>query len=133
MCIAFGFGANSLLDAMGKQLLMSRPSEVAKLLQELGTSADEVALALKLTGIQGVRNTVRLLNPIVRYVEHQVPDVWNLNVMTGASLSMNFRDGGKADVALPEAVGQFLAAFNRGAYPELELPPDKGSSGIASN
>jgi hypothetical protein len=104
---------------------MREPTEVAKMLRELGTNADEVALALRVMSIQGVRNTVRLLNPIVRYCEKNVPDVWNLNVMAGDTLSMTFRDGRKAEVALPEAVRQFLDAFNRGVYPELELPPEK--------
>jgi hypothetical protein len=105
---------------------MREPTEVAKMLHELGTSADEVALALRVTGIQGVRNTVRLLNPIVRYCEKNVADVWNLNVMAGDTLSMTFRDGRKAEVTLPDAVRQFLDAFNRGVYSELELPPEKG-------
>ena len=102
---------------------MSQPSDVAKLLQDLGPSAAEVASALRVKGVQGVRNTVRALNPIVRYLEAQVTDAWNLNVIPGDTLSMNFRDGRKGTVALPEAVMQFLEAFNRGAYPELELPP----------
>ena len=102
---------------------MSQPSDVAKLLQDLGPSAAEVASALRVKGVQGVRNTVRALNPIVRYLEAHVTDAWNLNVVPGDTLSMNFRDGRKGTVALPEAVKQFLEAFNRGAYPELELPP----------
>jgi hypothetical protein len=105
---------------------MSRPSEVAKLLQGLGDTADEVATSLKVRGIQGVRNTVRRLNPIVRYIESLVADAWNLNVITGDTLSMNFRNGGKGEVALPQGVRRFLKAFNDGAYSELELPPQKG-------
>ena len=102
---------------------MNRPSEVAKLLRGLGNTADEVAASLRLRGIQGVRNTVRRLNPIVRYIESVVVDAWNSNVTTGDTLSMNFRDGGKTEVALPQAVRQFLKAFNNGVYAELELPP----------
>src|SRR5262249_49464199 len=104
---------------------MSPPSDVAKLLQELGPSADQVASTLRVKAIQGVRNTVRLLNPIVRYIESQVADVWNLNVITGETLSMTLRDGRKEEVALTEAVKQFLKAFNQGAYADLELPPEK--------
>ncbi|HLJ94424.1 MAG TPA: hypothetical protein VKU02_14655 [Gemmataceae bacterium] len=102
---------------------MTQPSEVAKLLQDLGNTASEVALALKLKGIQGVRHTVRALNPIVRYIEAQAVDAWNLNILQGSLLSMNFRDGRKGTIALPEPVKQFLDAFNQGAYPELEAPP----------
>jgi len=78
-------------------------------------------------GIQGVRNTVRRLNPIVRYVESKVSDAWNVNVTTGDTLRMDFRDGGKAEVGLPQTVRRFLKAFNSGAYSELELPTQKGS------
>ena len=102
--------------------VMSEPNDVANVLQGLGNSADEVATALKVAGTRGVRNTVRLLNPIVRFVEAQVRDTWNLNIISGDTLSMNFRSGGKGKVALPEAVKQFLHAFNHGAYAELELP-----------
>ena len=102
---------------------MSQASDVAKLLQDLGNTPAEVASALRVKGIQGVRNTVRTLNPVVRYVLSLAADVWNLNIVEGNTLSMNFRDGRKRTVALPGAVKQFLDAFNRGAYPELELPP----------
>jgi hypothetical protein len=105
---------------------MSRPNEVAKLLRELGNTADEVANSLRVTGIQGVRNTVRRLNPIVRYIESRVSDAWNLNVTTGDTLRMDFRDGGKAEVGLPQSIKRFLKAFNNGAYPDLELPPQNG-------
>ena len=100
---------------------MIRANEVARLLQELGNTADEVALALRVKGIQGVRNTVRFLNPIVHYVQSQIADAGNLHVIKGETLSMNFRNG-EGEVSLPEAVKQFLAAFNSGAYPELEIP-----------
>src|SRR5438093_7918356 len=102
---------------------MTQPSDVAKLLQDLGQTPTEVASALKDKGFQGVRHTVRTLNPIVRYVESQIADAWNINIVQGNTLSMNFRDGRKATVALPRAVQQFLESFNRGTYPELELPP----------
>ena len=104
-------------------MLMSQSSDVARLLQDLGKTPAEVASALKVKGIQGVRNTVRALNPIVRFVEPQAADIWNLNIVQGNTLSMSFRDGRKRTVTLPEAVKQFLGAFNHGAYPELELPP----------
>ena|SRR5258708_3953322 len=102
---------------------MSQASDVARLLQDLGNTQAEVASALRVKSVQGVRHTVRALNPIVRYVEPQASDAWNLNIVQGNTLSMNFRDGRKGTVALPEAVKQFLDAFNHGAYPDLELPP----------
>jgi hypothetical protein len=101
---------------------MSQSSDVAKLLQDLGNTPAEVASTLRVKGIHGVRNTVRTLNPVVRYVLSLASDVWNLNIIEGNTLSMNFRDGRKRSVTLPEAVKQFLDAFNQGAYSDLELP-----------
>jgi len=40
----------------------------------------------------------------------------------GDTLRLAFHGGGKQEVPLPEAVRQFLTAFNRRAYPQLELP-----------
>ena len=41
-------------------------AELARILKELGNTADEVAAALQAKGIKGVRNTARFLNPLVR-------------------------------------------------------------------
>jgi hypothetical protein len=90
------------------------------LLQQLGITADEVAAALKNQGIQGVRNTVRMLNPIVRFARTQVPDSLDMDLIKGDVLRIIFH-GKTEEVPLPSAVRDFLDAFNRGAYPELEI------------
>jgi hypothetical protein len=96
----------------------------ATMLNQLGQTADEVAAFLRSRNIQGVRNTVRFLNPVVRYVQGQVADARTIDVMTGDSLRILFLDGRKQEVSLPPAVKDFLDAFNRGAFPDLEMPPD---------
>ena len=90
------------------------------MLEQLGSTPDEVAASLKSRGIRGVRNTVRLLNPIVRYVETLVTDFRDIDLQTG-QLRITLLDGRKIVSPLPQAVTDFLAAFNRGDYPDLEM------------
>ena len=61
----------------------SRPL-LGQILLQLGTSADAVASTLGDKGIQGVRNTTRYLNPIVRFVQAQLQlDDYQLGVICG--------------------------------------------------
>ena len=92
------------------------------MLQDLGNTADDVAAVLKAHKIQGVRNTVRILNPIVRYIGALVPDTREMDLIEEGTLRIQFLSGSIQRVALPEAVREFLGAFNASAYPELELP-----------
>jgi hypothetical protein len=101
-------------------------AELGRILKELGNTADDVATALQAKGIKGVRNAARFLNPIVRYVQGQVKvDALGLDVIKGDILRFFFHHQRKEEVSLPQAVMQFLDAFNRGNYPELELPGDE--------
>src|SRR5262245_39883552 len=100
------------------------PTEVARLLDDLGRTADEVAATLKTQGVRGVRNTVRFLNPVVRYVSPRVAGLTTADVMRGDVLCLAIRGGRKEEVALPQAIRDFPDAFNRRAYPELELPEE---------
>ncbi len=101
---------------------MDVADDLSKMLEQMGSSADEVAATLRATGVQGVRNTVRVLNPIVRYAQNVLRlDNLDADVMTGKTFRIH--SVRKHEVALPRAVIDFLDAFNRGAYPDLELPP----------
>jgi hypothetical protein len=103
----------------------SRPSLCA-LLEQLGTTADEVAATFKAQGILGVRNTARFLNPLNRYLQTQIRQSGlSLDVMQVQRVRLVFRDGQTEEAILPEPVLQFLQAFNAGAYPELQLPGSK--------
>jgi hypothetical protein len=97
---------------------------LAHLIAELGTTPDEVASALRKKAIQGVRNTARFLNPVVRYVQSVIRvDALSVDVMTPGAIRL--RTNGSAEVAvLPKPVASFLEAFNGGKYPDLELPPE---------
>jgi hypothetical protein len=107
-------------------LAMASSHPVARLLQDLGNTADDVAAVLKAQKIQGIRNTVRMLNPIVRYVGGLVPDTRDMDLIETGTLRMTFRNGVIERVTLPEAVQEFLDAFNASAYPELELSESRG-------
>jgi hypothetical protein len=99
---------------------------VEMLLNTLGDTLDEIAAALLSHGVQGVRNTVRNLNPVVRYLApHIRVDAFYLDVMQGDRVRLTHRNGKKEETVMPEPVRQFMDAFNRGKYPELELPPEK--------
>jgi len=106
---------------------MDLQDELSMTLDRMGRTADEVAASLRTKGVQGVRNTVRLLNPVVRYVQNTLQhDNLDLDVMTGKTIRLNSGSVVRIqEVAIPEAVRQFIDAFNKGAYPDLELPHDK--------
>ena len=90
------------------------------MLRALGNTADEVASTLRTKGIQGVPNTIRHLNPIVRYVQTQIATPCGVHLVDG-KLTICFVDGQEKDEIVPPAVQEFLEAFNRGEYRELLL------------
>jgi hypothetical protein len=93
---------------------------------QLGTTPDQVGDALRARGIRGVRNTARFLNPIVRYAHTCVTDAYSIDLTQPDRLRIVFADGRTDELAVPEAVLQFLDNFHRGLYPELEMATDPG-------
>ena len=91
------------------------------MLDELGRTPDEVADSLRARGIKGVRNTVRILNPIIRYATAQSPGARSIDLILVDRLRIVFASGEVTEVPVPEAVLRFLAMFHRGAYPDLEM------------
>ena len=77
---------------------------------------------MKANGVQGVRNTVRFLHPLVRYLQSQLRVDASLDLMQRDRLRLTFGNGREEEAILPEAARQFMDGFDRGAYPELELP-----------
>jgi hypothetical protein len=92
----------------------------------LGSTPDEVADALRARGINGVRNTVRFLNPIVRYAHTKLDGVYGIDLIQGDRLRIVFADGRITEAAVPDPVQRFLDAFHRGQYPDLEMPVGPG-------
>lgn len=108
-------------------------NDLGRLLARLGDTAEAVAETLKGNDIRGVRNTVRHLNPIVRYLHrHLRIDDYELSLPHTDGhhkLSMISPDGSPTKFALPAPIDEFLTAFNRGEFPELELPARSGDVG----
>jgi hypothetical protein len=96
------------------------------MLDELGTTPDTVADALRARDIKGVRNTVRILNPIVRYVTAQTPDAMAIDLILVDRLRIVFASGESTEVPVPDAVLRFLEMFHRGEYPDLEMQTGPG-------
>jgi len=93
---------------------------------ELGTTPAEVAASLATRGVKGVRNTVRILNPIVRFLQTRLRvDATALDVIAGDKVRLRYGKGPSESAAVPQPVQQFIEEFNRGGYPELELPPEQ--------
>src|SRR5262245_28286119 len=74
------------------------------MLDELGTMPDEVTASLRAQGIKGVRNTVRILNPVVRYFTTQTPGVRVVDLILVDRLRIVFASGELTEVPVPEAV-----------------------------
>ena len=91
----------------------------------LGKNTDEVAATLRAQGVRGVPNAVRFLNPIVRYAQGRAGGNAS-GVLLDDTLTLTFPDGRVQKEPIPQAVREFLDAFNRGGYPDLVLPPDQG-------
>ena len=96
------------------------------MLDELGRMPDEIADSLRARGIKGVRNTVRILNPIVRYALAQLAGVQSADLILADRLRIEFASGETTEVPVPSAVREFLAMFHRGEYPDLEMPTGPG-------
>jgi hypothetical protein len=101
---------------------MNQASELGSLLLGMGNAADEIAATLRAAGIHGVRNTVRFLNPIVRYCQaHLAGNGYAVDVMQPGVMRIRLPDQLPMEIPLPSPVAQFLDLFNHGAYPDLEL------------
>jgi hypothetical protein len=100
--------------------------EIGPMLEELGSTAIDVAKSLRAKRIQGVRNTVRFLNPIVRYAQTQLPEAQAIDLIKGDRLRIVFATHKLKELEVPEPVLRFLEEFHRGQYPELEMPTRSG-------
>ena len=96
------------------------------MLEQMGETPEAVAMTLRARGIRGVRNTARTLNPVVRYAFSITPGARQIDLILGDQMRTQFADGQITLEAVPDAVRQFLDAFHRGEYPDLEMPIDPG-------
>src|SRR5580765_4721439 len=98
----------------GDYCSMHRLRDLSTRLEQMGSNADEVAATLRANNVQGTRNTVRVLNPIVRYIQNTLL-LDNLEADVIVS-TLCIHSSGGTQVCLPQAVLDFLDAFNRGAH-----------------
>jgi hypothetical protein len=103
---------------------MGYPNGAAKLLDDLGHDTDAVANTLRSHEVRGIRNAVRQLNPICRYIQKNGVGITQATIQARELLILTFSDERRQEVQLPAAVRDFLAAFDRGLYPDLILPPE---------
>lgn len=96
-------------------------SQADEILKGAGESPDQVAATLREQNVQGIRNAVRLLNPIVRFLKQSMPSSVLMDLMNPESLRMTRADGTREETPVPQPVVDFLAAFNEGKYPALEM------------
>lgn len=101
-------------------------NQSVKLLEQLGDTPEAVARSLHVLGIQGVRNTVRFLNPIIRYLQSHISDEGvELDLIHGTAVTAKTRDRLTKAIPVPEPVKKFLDAFHSGEYPSCEMPEEK--------
>jgi hypothetical protein len=100
-------------------------SQASEILALAGDSPDQIAETLRARGVQGVRNAVRMLNPIVRLIQQSIPPTVLMNLMDPQSLRMTLPDGTREETPVPQPVVDFLTAFHEGKYPALEFAPER--------
>jgi hypothetical protein len=102
------------------------PTDFDTILQQLGASPEKIAESFGFLGIRGVRNTTRILNPLIRYFQGMAKSHWlTMDVIKQGTLRVVSADG-ELEIPLPGAVQEFLEAFNQGRFPDLEQPWGKG-------
>ena len=88
-------------------------------LRELGQTADEVAASLRAEGCIGIRNDV-VLSPVAKYINCAVPQIL-VPIVSTNHITVITHERTTVEVPLPQAVVEFLAAFNDGAYDDLAV------------
>jgi hypothetical protein len=109
-----------------KRIVFLTPTPMHNFFAELGNTPDEVAEAIRARNIRGVRNTVRMLNPIVRYAHSWITRPYSIDLLQGDRLHIVYANGEMSEVDVPKPVLEFLAQFHRGQYPDLEVQTGQG-------
>jgi hypothetical protein len=106
----------------GSFTMTSFHAELGLALAALGASADEVAATLRAEHIRGVRHTARFMNPLIVFVEATFTLLpLSAEILDDETLRIKLSDGAVVDAPLLRPIREFLEAFNRGAYADLEI------------
>jgi hypothetical protein len=106
--------------------------QLSHILLALGQTADEVAGVLRASGCRGFRNG-SFPSPVIRYAYRKF-DAGSLELVYSAVLKpdnstalepnklyLYLLDANREEMRLPAAVAEFLARFDEGSYPDLNL------------
>jgi hypothetical protein len=99
--------------------------QLTHLLAVLGSTVDEVAQALRVSGCRGFRNGT-FPSPIIRYAYRRFDGgslvlVYSAPAMKPTRLYLYRPNGSRDEILLPVPVTDFLALFDDGHYPDLDL------------
>lgn len=100
---------------------------ITEYLQSLGKTPDEVAMSLRAQGVKGEKLSNRMC-PVLNGIYKACPDYWSgLVIVNGKKgedghwhYAATLHDAQIMDPKLPEAVMDFIGAFDHGRYPDLE-------------
>jgi hypothetical protein len=102
---------------------------LSSILAALGKAPDEVAEVLRASGCRGYRSGY-FPSPIIRFAYRRF-DAGSLELVYSAPrkperLYLYKHDGIRAELPLLDPVAQFLALFDEGAFPDLDLGEGQG-------
>jgi hypothetical protein len=105
--------------------------QLANILATLGQTPDGVAQVLRASGCRGYR-CGSLPSPVIRFAYRRF-DAGRLELVYSAPgkpgrLYLYQKDGNREELPLPTAIAEFLALFDAGAYPDLDLESGRTSS-----
>jgi hypothetical protein len=99
--------------------------QLTRVLIGLGDTPELVAAALRASGCRGFRHGY-FPSPVIRYAYRRFDEggltlVYSPPEMRPAKLYLDRLDGNREELPLPPAVAEFLARFDEGVYPDLDL------------
>ncbi len=92
-------------------------ARIEDLLRQLGGTADEVAASLHTAGVTGIPDESHRC-PVANYIRSCAPA--DARIRADGELVCVRRGEVHVDVSTPDAVAEFIAWLDRGAYPDLD-------------
>src|SRR4051794_13724311 len=82
-------------------------AQAKSILARIGDSPEQVGETLRTHGASGVRNAVRMLNPVIRFLQKSMPPSVLMDLMDPKILRLTLPDGMKEEVLVPQPVMDF--------------------------
>lgn len=114
-----------MVDIIGGNIAHGEPGgpamePIAASLTDLGSTPGAVAAVLRSVQVHGRRDSTSSHNPVVRYLNRTLDIGGRLEIGAAGDRLYLYREGSCHSLELPHAVREFLVAFHRGDYPDLE-------------